>query len=117
MLIIGSILDGYRSLKDKTLKITFETQEPSGEQLVQIASLIGRFGFLAFKEDMFKENEKLAIETLKSDYEETGKTKSQRLRSVLYVNFEQDNKGYEVFDDYYNHNMEKLIMHFKNKLE
>jgi len=117
MLIIGCILESYRSLKDKTLKITFETQEPSGEQLVQIANLIGRFGFLAFKEDMFKENEKKLIDTLKSDYDETGKTKSQRLRSVLYVNFEQDNKGYDVFDDYYNYNMEKLILHFKNKLD
>ena len=117
MLIIGSVLESYRSLKDKTLKITFETQEPSGEQLVQIATLIGKFGFLAFKEDALKENDKKLLENLKSDYEETGKTKSQRLRGVLYRMYEQDNKEYEVFDDYYNYQMERLINHFKNTLE
>ena len=117
MLIVGSILESYRSLKDKTLKVTFETQEPTGEQLVQIASLIGKFGFLAFKEDAFKQSEKDVLQGLESEYQDTGKTKSQRLRAVLYRLFEQNPEGYEVFDDYYNHKMEKLIMHFKNKLD
>jgi hypothetical protein len=117
MILIGATLDVYRSLKDKTLKITFETQEPTGEQLVQIAHNIGRFGFLAFKEDALKTNEIKMLESLKSDYEDTGKSKSQRMRAVLFRNFEQDPKGYKIFDDYYNHQMEGIINHFKNKLD
>jgi hypothetical protein len=116
MLIIGGQLEGYRSLKDKTLKITFETQEPTPEQLVSIAGLSQRFGFIAFKEDTFKEKEKEMLESLESTYKETGKTKGQRLRGVLYRNFELDNLGYKVFDDYYSRKMEEIIEHYKSKL-
>lgn len=117
MLVIAGLMESYRSLKDKTLKITFETNEPTGEQLVQIAGCMGDFGFLAFKKDAFNKKEIELLDTLKSDFEETGKSKSQRLRGVLYRSWEQESKGYEVFDDYYNHQMERLINHFKDNLE
>lgn len=117
MTIIPSILSSYSSLKDGTLKIVFETNEPTPEQLIGIATNVQKFGFLAFKQDAFKVNEKKVLESLESEYEEKGKTKSQRLRAVLFRNFEQDPQGYEVFDDYYNYRMEKLINHFKEKLD
>ena len=116
MLIVGAILESYRSLKDKTIKVTFETQEPTPEQLIEISKHNQKFGFLAFKEDAFKQSEKDILESLESDYEETGKSKSQRLRAVLYKNYEQDKMGYKVFDDYYNRKMEELINHYKSKL-
>lgn len=117
MLIIGAQLESYRSLKDKTLKLSFETQEPSPEQLTKIAKVSQKFGYLAFKEDNFKTDEIEVLNSLKSEYDDKGKSKSQRLRAVLYKNFEQDNLGYTVFDDYYNRKMEELITHFKNKLD
>jgi hypothetical protein len=117
MLIIPAILDSHRSLKDKTIKITFETNELDPNQLVELAKHIQRFGWLAFKEDMFKEDEKELLKSLKSEYQEQGKTKSQRLRAVMYKNFEQDSLGYKVFDDFYNRKMEELINHFKSKLD
>lgn len=116
MLLIPAICESFRSLKDKTLKITFETNEPTGEQLVQLSNMNGKFGFLVFKEDALKQQELKALETLKSDFDD-GKTKSQRLRAVLYVSWEQNKLGYEVFDDYYNFQMERLITHYKNKLD
>lgn len=117
MLIVGAILESYRSLKDKTLKLTFETQEPNPEQFIEIVKHNQKYGFLAFKEDEYKESEKKLIESLETDYKEQGKTKSQRLRAVLYKNFEQNDLGYKVFDDYYNFQMETLINHFKGKLD
>ena len=116
MLIIPGILQTYQSLKDKTLKIVFESNEPTPEQLVAIVNNIQKYGWLAFKDNPFKEKEKEMIEALESDFSHEGKSKSQRLRAVLYRNWEQDSKGYEVFDDYYNHEMERLIMHYKDKL-
>ena len=116
MLIIPAILNSYSSLKDGTLKITFETNEPTPEQVLGVAVNSQKFGFLAFKQDKFKQSEKDVLENLESEYEDKGKSKAQRLRAVLYVNFEQDNKGYNVFDDYYNFQMETLINHFKDKL-
>ena len=117
MIIIPSILESFASLKDGTIKVVFHTNELTPEQLTGIAFNIQKFGYLAFKEDKFKQREKDVLEQLESEYQDTGKSKAQRLRAVLYVNFEQDNKGYEIFDDYYNHKMEKLIEYFKNKLE
>lgn len=82
-----------------------------------VATNTQQFGFLAFKQDAFKQSEKDVLKTLEGEYHETGKTKAQRLRGVLFRCFEQDNKGYEVFDDYYNYQMETLINHFKGKLD
>ena len=117
MLIIPAVLESFRSLKDKTLKVTFETNEPTGEQLVQLSSANGKYGYMVFKEDALKEQEKKALEAMESDYDTGGKSKGQRLRAVLYRNWEQDSLGYQVFDDFYNFQMERLIMHFKEKLD
>ena len=117
MLIIPAQLSTYSSLKDRTLKLVFETLEPTPEQLTGIALNQQKFGYLAFKIDTFRQIEKDVINKLESDYQEQGKSKAQRLRAVLYRYFEQDSKGYEVFDDYYNYQMEKLINHYKNKLD
>lgn len=117
MLLVGAVLESYRSLKDKTIKLTFETQEPTPEQLMQVAKHNQSFGFLAFKEDAFKQSEKQELEGLESGYEDTGKSKSQRLRNVLFVWWKQDNKGYKTFEEFYNYQMEQMIIHFKTKLQ
>lgn len=117
MLIMPAILSDFRSLKDRTLKITFETNEPTPEQLVGIAGANQKAGYLAFKEDAFKEKERDFLKDLKSDYDDKGKSKAQRLRGVLYRCWEQKNEGYDTPDDHYNHHLEKIIIHFKDKLD
>jgi hypothetical protein len=112
-----AILGDFRSLKDRTLKLTFETNEPTPEQLVAIANSSQKAGYLAFKEDPFKEKERELIQDLKSDFDDKGKSKAQRLRAVLYRCWEQNPEGYEVPDDHYNHYLEKIITHYKNKLD
>jgi hypothetical protein len=117
MIIFPAQLESYRSLKDKTIKVVFETNELTPEQMLGVAGSLQQFGYLAFKNEPFKNNEKEVIENLKADYEDTGKTPSQRMRGVLFVNYEQKNEGYKTFTDYYNAKMETLINHFKNKLD
>lgn len=117
MLLTGAILSSFQSLKDKTLKLVFETQEPTPELLGSIANLTQKFGYLAFKKENFSEEEKQMIASLKTDFDDKGKSQSQRLRGVLYRNWELNNKGYDVFPDYYRAEMERLINHFKGKLD
>lgn len=117
MLITGAILSSFQSLKDKTLKVVFETQEATPDMLTEIARLNQSFGFLAFKKDDFKQDEREMIQGLESEYQDKGKSKSQRLRAVLFINWKQEDKGYEVFDDYYNFMMEKIITFYKGKLD
>ena len=117
MIILPCQLESYRSLKDKTMKIVFESNELTPEQVLGVASSLQQFGYLAFKNEPFKKTEKETLESLKSDFEDNGKTMSQRLRAVLYVGWEQKPEGYKTFVDYYNAKMEMLINHYKTKLD
>ena len=116
MILIPAILESYRSLKDKTLKVTFETNEPTPEQFLGIGTHVQQFGYLAFKKEPFKENEKKAIEQLETSYDDNTKTHAQRLRAVFYRCWEQEPESFQDFDSYYKHKMENLINHFKAKL-
>ena len=117
MIIFPAILESWRTLKDKTYKITFETNELTPEQAAGISSNLQRFGFVAFKEEAFKEKEKEYIDSLETDFDDQQKTPSRRLRAVLYRNWEQNKEGYEDFQLYYNFKVEKIITHYKDKLD
>lgn len=116
MIVIPAILDTFASLKDKTIKIVFYSNELTPDQLVQVAQNAQQFGYLAFNTDAFKTKQIEAIKSLDVDYKDNTKSNSKRLRNVLYVNFEQDNKGYKSFDDFYNFKMNEIIEHYKSKL-
>lgn len=116
MIIIPSILEGFRSLVDRTLKLTFTTNEATPEQMLGISQSLQQFGYLAFKIDKFKEKEIKVFNELEASYEDKTKTHSVRLRNVFYRCWEQEKEGFEDFDSYYKFNMERVIDHFKSKL-
>lgn len=116
MIIIPCLLDSLRTLADKTLKVTFETQELNPQDLLGLMENLHQFGYLAFKQEPFKSEEKQMMEELKSDYEFKGKSSSQRLRGVLYVMWQHDNEGFDSSVKHYEHHLEKIINHFKSKL-
>lgn len=109
-------LEGYRSLKDRTLKLSFETNELTPEQMADIHYSLNKVGYLAFAPDPFTTKEISDLDSLKVEYDDTGKTVSQRLRAVLYRLWEQSPGGYTDFNMYYNFKMEGFITHLKAKL-
>jgi hypothetical protein len=117
MIVIPAIFEGYRSLKDRTLKLTFETGEPTPQQVAGLTTSLQKPIYLAIKENPFKEDEIEALKALKADLEEGGKTDSQRLRGALYVWWTKDNQGYEDFEMFKKHYMNKFIEHVKTKIE
>ena len=116
MIVINAILESFRSLKDKTIKLSFETQEPSAEQIQQIANNIQKFGYLIFSGNQLTSEQLDEIDKAKNDLYDSSKTPSKRLRNVLFVWWQQDGKGYEKFDDYYLYQMERIITNVKDKL-
>jgi len=116
-LLKPTILESYRSLKDGTLKLSFETGELSPQEMADIHFSLNKVGYLAYAPDPFATHEMEEIDKLKVEFDDTGKPPSQRLRAVLYRLWEQKPEGYEISEDYYRAKMEKLINHFKNKLE
>jgi len=104
MIVINAILESFRSLKDKTLKLSFETQEPTAEQLQQIAVNAQKYGYLVFSGNQLTSEQLDEIDKAKNDLYDSNKTPSKRLRNVLFVSFEQNNKGYKRL---------KIIIYFK----
>jgi len=117
MIVINAILESFRSLKDKTLKLSFETNEPTPEQLNQIAVNSQKYGYLVFSGNQLTPEQLESIDKAKNDLYDSSKSPSKRLRSVLYVWFEKDNKGFKTFEDFYLHQMERVINNVKNKLD
>lgn len=115
--IIPGIIEGFRTLKDKTIKVIIETNELDPAKQQALFGSIQKFGYIAFKSDEFRSEEIEVLDGLKTDYEDTSKTPGQRLRGVLYILYKQDNSGYNTFTDYYNARMERFIDHLKSKIE
>jgi hypothetical protein len=117
MFITPAIIENIASRKDKTWKIIIGTNELAPEAFTEISKLVNNFCFVAFKVDEFKTEEKNILENLDTDFEDIKKSQSQRIRSVLYILFKQNNKGFETFDSFYRHKTETIIEHFKSKIE
>ena len=109
-------LDGYSPRKDKTVSIRFVTQELTPAQVMEIHQMLDTYGVL-----YFKPGEKLAKEEIEEldkidlDLYDQPKTQSQRLRGVLYKLWQQEKVG--DFKDFYKIQTDKIIEHFKTKLD
>ena len=117
MIIIPATIEGIRTRRDRTWALAIGTQELTPENVAEISKMNGSMGYVAFKMEKFNNTEEEILESLKADYEDTGKTPGQRLRGVLYRAWEQKDENYSEFYDFYQHHMEKIINHFKGKLE
>lgn len=115
MITIAGQIEAISSRKDKTIKLTIGTQELNPNQAAQLFTLTQQFCYLGLKQETFTKEDSDLIDNLKTDLE-TQKTPSQRLRGILYLNYQQDNKGYKDFSTYYQSEMEKICEHYKNKL-
>lgn len=117
MITLPAQIDGVTSRKDKTLKITLVTQElkEAGKlfdlqnELVNVG--ISPKGLNDDEIELLRES-KFGIEDVPNE-----KSASQRLRSVLYIAFTQDAKGFDTFANYYANRMESIINFYKDKLE
>ena len=109
-------LDRASRRKDKSVSLTFITSlEQSPSEYMEIDTLLSDSGVLYFKSsgNLTKE-EVSALESVKIEVE--GKTKSERLRNVLFI-YHKQNFSEDRFDDFYSNEMEKIIQHYKDKLE
>lgn len=100
---------------DKTIAITFTTCiEQDSEEFMHIDKLLSSNGVLYYSEkDSLTQEEIDAINGV--DIKKEGKSKSQRLRNVLYLVHKQLGTKQD-FKDYYSDELEKIINHYKKKL-
>ena len=110
-------VDSVASRTDKTLSVRIRTQEIPGNVAGLLFGLQNAFVYVVIKEEDFGREELAEIEAMQADVmDDKRKTQSQRLRAVLYRNWEVDNKGCKTFALYYESEMERIVDHFKSKL-
>ena len=102
---------------DKSASFRISTQELSPEQLAVLFSFTNSVGFIYFSESPISQADRDMIDGADVDFEDVGKSPSKRLRSVLWVLFGKKSENFTEFRDYYRAKMEKLINHFKDKIE
>jgi hypothetical protein len=116
VILIPAIYDGSRDLKDRTKKLSFQTNEITPKQAGELQICVGQYVFLAIKPEPFLKTQLEVIGDLKAEYEDQGKTPAQRVRNALYRLWQQEPEGYEDFQFYYNFKIEGFINYIKNKL-
>lgn len=114
-ILVPVIIGEIRSLKDGSLKLTFETQEIGPEKVGQVYGLRNKIAYVYVSERTITDNEKKIVDSL--DPELKGKTPGQRLRAVLYLNWKQNSEGYPDDESYYRAKMEAIINTYKANLQ
>lgn len=115
ILTVG-ILDGYQRRKDRTVSLRFVTQEKTSQEVMEIDQMVDSYGVLYFRaEEQLNQEEIEYLDSVDVDVYDQPKTQSQRLRNVLYMVWQQEGSKGE-FREYYRQQTERIIGHYKNKL-
>lgn len=115
-LLIDATLEGLSTRMDNTIKVTIGTQELDAEQASKLFAFRGKFCKVLLSNTAIEQKEVDAVDILPIKDESNGKSKSQRLRNTLYIQWQQLG-SIGSFDDFYNGQMESLIDYIKSKLQ
>lgn len=116
-ILFSGILEGISLRADKSLSLRITTQEITDADKLKFMGFHQQFTQILFKStDISKNDVKELDQTEINVYESSAKTPSQRLRGVLYRVWEDAGKQGE-FPQFYAGEMEKIITHYKGKLD
>lgn len=115
MIILSGILENIKTRKDRTIVLSFGSNEETPEKMGQLFSIANNHCYLILKNEPFVSTELDAIKEIKTDFDNI-KSKSQRLRSVLFVAWKSNDEGFKDYENYYANKMENIIEHFKSKI-
>ena len=113
--LLSAIIERLTSLKDGSIKITFETQEMSPAKSAELFALRGALATVYISPAEITTKELMQVDAIEPDL--PGKRPSQRMRNVLFLLWKQDNEGYREFDAYYPAKMEVYIEQLKQNIK
>lgn len=112
---IPAIIETIRTLSDKTLKLTVSTaRELDPEEELKILRLKQLIGWMVFSEAEIKEED---IPDEPAPEFKSDKTPSQKLRALIFKDWEQNTNKKIPFNNYYIQEMDKYIKHRSDRLE
>ena len=105
------------TLSDGSLSINIHTQELPADTMMKIFNLRKKPGMVLISSESISQEEVKLVEEYTSEFEVgKGKTPSQRLRSVLYIVWQQGDQKYD-FPIWYETQMERIINKYKVVLD
>jgi hydrogenase maturation factor len=113
VLKVPSQISKIETTSDGGMKLTVHTQELEQEDKAELMNLHNKIGYFVFSVTGIKE-EDIPDEPIEFEGQ---KTLSERLRNVLFRLHEKQNGKPEDFEAYRQKVMEKLINHYKQKLD
>lgn len=116
-LIVPGILTSYRPLNDKSFNLSLNISEPTPQAREIIHQLHQQSVFLMLKESSYNSTEKEQFDSLEEDLYDKQKSPSRRQRSVLFLAWQKETKGFKDFEGYYKSEMETIISHLKKRLD
>lgn len=115
-LILESIVEGISTLKDGSLKIVLSTQEVDSTMAASLFNFRNKFCKVLISDTNITSLEAELVDNTSIAAGKKPKTESARLRAVMFRLHEQSNSELD-FENFYKAEMNKLIEHFKSKLD
>lgn len=105
-----AIIEGIRARKDRSIGLTISTPELTVQEKALFMELQGiNIDLLITPKD-----EEAPMYKVEKDLQ--SKSQSQRMRSVLFILWKQDNEGLD-FETFYKNKTEKVIEKYKSMIE
>lgn len=115
-IVLGVIVESIATRADNSFKIVVGTQEIDRTQVADLFELVNKFSKMLLSTNNISPLEETLIDEQKLKDGKKVKTKSQRLRAVLYRVWEIAETPL-AFDEFYDAEMEKYIDMNKQKLD
>jgi len=115
-LILESIVDGISTLKDGSLKVVLSTQEVDSTTAASLFNFRNKFCKVLISDTNISSLEEELVDSTSIAVGKKPKSESSRLRAVLFRVHEQSNSELE-FETWYKNEMNKIIEHYKTKLD
>lgn len=112
--LIAAIVDKITTLKDRSIKITLDTQEMKASNAGELFTLMNSLVTVYISPSEITSREMAQVDSIEPEM--PGKSPSQRMRNVLFILWKQDNQGFKEFDSFYKERMETYIQELKNNI-
>lgn len=118
-IILKGTVEGVATRKDRTIKISFSTQELKGKDAAQLLDLQNQLVSLGISVVDITDEEVELLASNKFGIEDlpNNKSLSKQYRDVLYVYWTQYDTGFDTFKEFYKDHYTKRIDNVKSKLE
>lgn len=115
-LLLAAIMENVSTRRDGTIKLTLGAQELSAGKSGELMAMQNKIlaVYISTKETI---PQRVLDSVDEVDVDMPGKTKSQRMRAVLFRIWEMEKSGHKTFESYYAFRMEQMITDLKGHLE